>query len=71
MKRIAIVFIIFALTLSTGCTGMSSRQQSTVSGAGIGAVGGGLLGAAVGGSPVTGALIGAGVGGATGYLIEK
>ena len=71
MKRISIVFIIFALTLSLGCTGMSSKQQSTLSGAGIGAVGGGLLGAAVGGSPVTGALIGAGVGGATGYLIEK
>ena len=70
MKRIAIIFMILALTLFFGCTGMSSKQQSTLSGAGIGAVGGGLLGAAVGGSPVTGALIGAGVGGATGYLIQ-
>ena len=70
MKRIAIIFLILVLTLSFGCTGMSSRQQSTLSGAGIGAVGGGVLGAAVGGSPVTGALIGAGVGGATGYLIK-
>jgi hypothetical protein len=70
MKRIAVVFLVLALT-SFGCTGMTSKQQSTLSGAGIGAVGGGVLGAAVGGSPVTGALIGAGVGGAAGYLIEK
>ncbi|RPI72222.1 MAG: hypothetical protein EHM38_02325 [Geobacteraceae bacterium] len=70
MKRIAVVFLVLALT-TFGCTGMSSRQQSTLSGAGIGAVGGGLLGAAVGGSPVTGAVIGAGVGGAAGYHNEK
>jgi len=71
MKRIAVVFMILALTFSFGCTGMSARQQSTLSGAGIGAVGGGVLGAVVGGSPVTGAVIGAGVGGAAGYLLEK
>ena len=62
--------MILALALSFGCTGMSSKEQSTVSGAGIGAVGGGVLGAATGGSPVTGAVIGAGVGGAAGYLLE-
>jgi hypothetical protein len=71
MKRIALVFMIFALVFSFGCTGMSARQQSTLSGAGIGAVGGGVLGAVVGGSPVTGALIGAGVGGAAGYLLQE
>ncbi|MGK2905022.1 MAG: YMGG-like glycine zipper-containing protein [Desulfuromonadales bacterium] len=50
---------------------MNSRQQSTLSGAGIGAVGGGVIGAATGGSPVTGAVIGAGVGGASGYILDK
>ncbi|MFH1703706.1 MAG: YMGG-like glycine zipper-containing protein [Nitrospirota bacterium] len=71
MKRIAVVFIILALVFSFGCTGMTKTQQSTLSGAGIGAVGGGVLGAVVGGSPVTGAVIGAGVGGAAGYLLSK
>ena len=71
MEHIAITIMILTLTLSLGCAGMSSKQQSTLSGAGIGTVGGGVLGAATGGSPVTGAVIGAGVGGAAGYLIEK
>lgn len=71
MKIIAIVFMVLSITFAFGCTGMNSRQQSTLSGAGIGAVGGGVIGAATGGSPVTGALIGAGVGGASGYLIDK
>ena len=71
MKRITITLMLLALILSLGCTGMSSRQQSTLSGAGIGAVGGGVLGAATGGSPVTGAVIGAGVGGGAGYLLDK
>ena len=71
MKHIAITIMILALIISFGCTGMSSQQQSTASGAGIGAVGGGVLGAATGGSPVTGAIIGAGVGGAAGYLLEE
>ncbi len=70
MKHTAVTIMILALALSFGCTGMSSKQQSTVSGAGIGAVGGGVLGAVTGGSPVTGAVIGAGVGGAAGYLLE-
>lgn len=71
MKIIALVFVVLSMTFVFGCTGMNSRQQSTLSGAGIGAVGGGVLGAATGGSPVTGAVIGAGVGGASGYLIDK
>lgn len=71
MKYITSALMILAVAFLFGCTGMSSRQQSTLSGAGIGAVGGGVLGAVVGGSPVTGAVIGAGVGGAAGYLLEK
>lgn len=66
-----IAITILSLTFIVGCTGMNSRQQSTLSGAGIGAVGGGVIGAATGGSPVTGAVIGAGVGGASGYVLDK
>jgi hypothetical protein len=40
MKRITVVFMILVLVFSFGCTGMSKTQQSTLSGAGIGAVGG-------------------------------
>ncbi len=71
MKRMVTMFLVLSFTLMLGCSGMSSRQQSTLSGAGIGAVGGGVIGAATGGSAATGAVIGAGVGGATGYLLDK
>jgi osmotically inducible lipoprotein OsmB len=71
MKSIAVVFLILSITFIFGCTGMNSSQQSTLSGAGIGAVGGGVIGAVTGGSATTGAVIGAGVGGASGYLLDK
>lgn len=71
MKRMMAIVTMASVVLTAGCTGMTARQQSTLSGAGIGAVGGGLLGAASGGSATTGAVIGAGVGGAAGYLLEK
>ena len=48
MKRIAVVFIILVFTFTfVGCSGMTRTQQTTLSGAGIGAVGGAVLGAAV------------------------
>ena len=44
MKPIVIaVLLIFTLTLS-GCAGMSQTEQRTLSGAGIGAAGGALIG---------------------------
>jgi len=55
-----ILFVVLSLGLSA-CTG--NRQANTVVGAGTGAVGGGLIGNAVGGS--TGAIIG-GTAGAVG-----
>jgi uncharacterized membrane protein len=72
MKRIVIIFVMLAFVFTfVGCAGMSRTQQTTLSGAGIGAVGGGLLGAIVGGSPLVGAAIGAGVGGAAGYIVGQ
>ena len=53
MKRIAVVFIILVFTFTfAGCSGMTRTQQTTLSGAGIGAAGGAILGAVVGGSPL-------------------
>ena len=72
MKRTVIVFTILAIVVSlTGCAGMTRTQQTTLSGAAIGAVGGGLLGAAVGGRPLAGAALGAGVGALGGYIVGE
>ena len=72
MKRITTAFIILTLVVAlTGCAGMTRTQQTTLSGAAIGAVGGGLLGAAVGGRPLAGAALGAGVGALGGYIVGE
>jgi hypothetical protein len=64
-----IVVAVLVLAFSTGCAGMSTRQQQALSGGAIGAGGGVVLGA-IAGAPLTGALIGAGAGGITGALWE-
>lgn len=66
-KPVALGVLVLALT--TGCAGMSTRQQRALSGGAIGAAGGAVLGAAAG-SPVTGAVVGGAVGTATGALWE-
>jgi len=71
MKRVAIIFILFALIFTLGCAGMNRQQQMTLSGAAIGAVGGGAVGAFSGGSPAVGAVVGAGIGGVTGYILGE
>lgn len=64
-KRIALGVLVLALT--TGCAGMSTRQQRALSGGAIGAAGGAALGA-IAGSPTTGAIVGGAVGTATGAM---
>ncbi len=72
MKRILIAFIILMTLIElTGCAGMTRTQQMTLSGGAIGAVGGGLLGAAVGGRPLAGAALGAAAGALGGYLLGE
>ncbi len=71
MKQIAIIFIVLIFLFTAGCYGMSRTQQTTLSGAGIGAVGGAVVGAFAGGSPAVGAVVGAGIGGITGYLVGE
>lgn len=64
-KPIALGVLVLALT--TGCAGMSTRQQRALSGGAIGAAGGAAIGA-MAGSPTTGAIVGGAVGTATGAL---
>lgn len=71
MKKFAIIFIVLVFVFIAGCYGMSRTQQTTLSGAGIGAVGGAVVGAFAGGSPAVGAAVGAGIGGITGYFVGE
>jgi hypothetical protein len=54
-----------------GCANMTTTEQRTLSGAGIGALGGAAIAAVTEGSVATGALIGAGVGAGAGYLYSR
>lgn len=54
-----------------GCANMSSGEQRTLSGAGIGAAAGALVGELAVGRPMAGAALGAAVGGAGGYLYDR
>ncbi len=53
-----------------GCAGLSPQEQRMMTGTGIGAAGGAVIGAIAGHAGV-GALIGAGVGLAGGYLYDQ
>lgn len=55
----------------SACSNMSTTQQRTLSGAGIGAAGGAAVGALAGGSVAGGAAIGAAAGAAGGYIYDK
>jgi len=68
IHKIAVTTItVCALTVLSGCSGMSSRDKDTAVGAGIGAVGGAVL---TGGSGI-GTVGGAAVGGVIGNQIGK
>ena len=68
MKRIMIFFIILTFVCTfVGCYGMNRAQQTTLNGAAIGAVEGGLLGA-IAGRPLAGAVLGASIGALGGYV---
>ena len=67
-QKFAVNTICLAVLLSVGaCSGMSTREQNTAIGAGVGAVGGAVL---TGGSPV-GTVGGAVVGGVIGNQVGK
>jgi len=55
----------------TGCANMSSGEQRTLSGAGIGAAAGALVGELAVGRPMAGAAVGAAAGAAGGWLYDR
>ncbi|MBV5306669.1 MAG: hypothetical protein J0652_08265 [Desulfobulbaceae bacterium] len=71
MRNITAIMIILATVSMYGCAGMTNTEQKTLSGAGIGAGGGAVLGIITGGSPVVGAVVGGGVGAVTGHIIGE
>jgi len=69
MRYVTVGLVAIALVLALfSCADMTRTQQTTLSGAAIGAGGGALLGAIVGGRPLAGAAIGAGIGALGGYI---
>jgi osmotically inducible lipoprotein OsmB len=71
MKQLFVILLVVALLATTGCSGMSARQQRTLSGGAIGAAGGAAVGAVTGGSPAVGAGVGGAAGAATGYFWDR
>ena len=55
----------------SGCANMSSGEQRTLSGAGIGAAAGALVGELAVGRPMAGAAVGAAAGAAGGWLYDR
>lgn len=69
MKK-AVVMVILAGFVITGCAGMSYTEQRVLSGGAIGAASGAVIGAAAG-STATGAAVGGGAGLVGGYLYDR
>lgn len=63
--------VLLALTLMTGCAGMTDQQQRALSGGAAGAAGGALFGAIAGGSATIGAAVGGPIGIAAGLLYHE
>ncbi len=68
MKKISYPLVAMLLVGTAGCTNMSTEQQGTLTGAGIGAAAGAGVAALAGGSGWTGAAIGAVAGGVAGNI---
>lgn len=71
MKTRSLVLACCLVSGLTGCANMSSGQQRTLSGAGIGAAAGALVGELAVGRPMAGAALGAAAGAAGGWLYDR
>lgn len=71
MNRYSLVLMAVLAVSVSGCANMSSGEQRTLSGAGIGAAGGALIGGLATGRPLRGAAIGAAAGAVGGYLYDR
>lgn len=60
-----------ALAATSACSGLSEREQRTLSGGAIGAAGGAAIGVLAGGSALTGAILGGAGGAAVGALTDR
>jgi peptidoglycan hydrolase-like protein with peptidoglycan-binding domain len=69
-SRVLLVIVALGIPLTLAACGNTTEDRA-VSGAGIGAAGGAVIGAVTPVGPVGGALIGAAVGGATGALTDS
>jgi hypothetical protein len=66
----ALPIALAASLMLSACAGMSDTERRTVTGAGVGAAGGAVIGA-IAGNAGLGALIGAGAGAAGGYIYDQ
>ena len=71
MKTRSLVLACCLVSGLTGCANMSSGEQRTLSGAGIGAAAGALVGELAVGRPMAGAALGAAAGAAGGWLYNR
>jgi uncharacterized membrane protein len=71
MNKIGYLITIPALALSVGCTNMTPTEQSTMSGAAIGALGGAAIGGLSGGNAGVGAVIGGAAGAVVGNIYGR
>jgi uncharacterized protein YcfJ len=71
MNKIGYLIVASALALSVGCANMTPIEQSTLSGAAIGAVGGAAIGGLSGGSAGVGAAVGGAAGAVVGNIVGR
>jgi len=71
MNKIGYLIAIPALALNVGCTNMTPTEQSTLSGAAIGALGGAAIGGLSGGNAGVGAVIGGAAGAVVGNIYGR
>ena len=68
MSKMGYLIAIPTLALNVGCTNMTPTEQSTLSGAAIGALGGAAIGGLTGGNAGGGAVIGGAAGAVVGNI---
>jgi uncharacterized membrane protein len=71
MKKTLLALQVCAALVLTGCSGMNTTQQRTLSGGAIGAAAGTGIALLADGNPVWGLIGGAAVGALGGYLYDK
>ena len=71
MKPAKFFVIGLAAVFISGCAGMTSQQQRTLSGGAIGAAGGAFITGVAGGNAAVGATLGGAAGALTGYLLGE